>query len=157
MERGPNRRFFISYSHGAEEDERLCARFAEALTAAGHEVFFDKKIQFGSEWADEIQRQLNRCDSFLLLLSETALASEMVQQEVERARNRRKAEGTPRIFTVRVKLEGDLPYRWAAYLDAYQWRTWRGEADFVPILQAIQEVGGEIPRSPEASGPAQEE
>ena len=147
------RRFFISYAHGSAEDEQLRTRLADALASDGHEVFFDEKMKFGSKWADEIERQLRECDFFLLLLSEHALKSEMVLQEVERVRNRRQSEAVPLILTVRVKLQGALPYRWGAYLDAYQWRMWRGEADFQPILAAIQDVAGSGDEAREGTPP----
>lgn len=130
-------KFFISYAHGEADDERLCTRLAEALAAAGHDVFFDRRIKLGDKWAEEIERHLEACDSFVLLLSENALKSEMVLEEVNRARSRCKAGGAPRIFTVRVKHEGKLPYDWAAYLSSYQWRLWRSEADTAGILEAI--------------------
>jgi len=134
--------FFISYAHGSAEDEALCARFADALAAKGHEVFCDQRIIVGMDWAEEIERRLHECDFFLLLLSSNALSSEMVMQEVERACNRRKQEGAPVLLTVRVNLDGELPYRWAARLDSYKWQTWRGEADFDPILRSIQSAAG---------------
>lgn len=131
------RRFFISYAH---EDAPLLAKFVQDIEKAEHEVFFDERIPIGSTWADEIERQLQACDFFLLLLSEHALRSEMVLQEVERVRERRKAGASPLILVVRVNLEGDLPYRWAAYLGAYQCRAWHEDADFQPILTEILEV-----------------
>src|ERR1043165_2353568 len=130
-------RFFISYAHGEGEDESLCDLFARSLRAAGHTVFVDRQIGFGSSWAAEIERQLRACDFFLLLLSARALESRMVLQEVERVCARRKTEGAPLILTVRVKLEGALPYRWAAHLDEFQWRAWRDGSDFDPIFRAI--------------------
>ncbi|HVE84736.1 MAG TPA: toll/interleukin-1 receptor domain-containing protein [Myxococcales bacterium] len=138
MEPGVAQRFFISYAHAAAEDEALCHRFAEALEAAGHDVFVDREIRFGDEWEQEVERRLQWCDFFLLLLSETALQSEMVLQEVKRACHRRKSERAPTILTVRVRLKSELPYRWAAYLDPYQWRSYQGEADLDSILEAIQ-------------------
>lgn len=62
MEAPARRRFFISYAHGGADDERLRSWLHDALTQAGHEVFFDGKIPFGTKWADEIERQLGACD-----------------------------------------------------------------------------------------------
>jgi AAA domain-containing protein/TIR domain-containing protein len=153
MEGGGLRRFFISYAH---EDAPLLARFVEALEKAGHGVFFDKRVKLGSTWADELERELDTCDFFLLLLSENALASEMVMQEVERVRNRRRTGKWPLILTVRMNGDGPLPLRWATYLDAYQHMLWRSEADFSPILEAILQVAGSGSERPGATptGPA---
>jgi uncharacterized protein (TIGR02265 family) len=132
--------FFISYAHGSAEDEELCARFADALAADGHDVFCDLWINVGTDWAEEIECHLRNCDFFLLLLSSNALSSTMVMQEVERACNRRKQEGAPVLLTIRVNLDGELPYRWAACLDSYKWQTLRSELDFDPILRSIRDV-----------------
>src|SRR4051812_38073557 len=56
------KRFFISYAHASREDEALSATFAQALSAAGHRVFFDRQMEIGTAWAEEIERQLLACD-----------------------------------------------------------------------------------------------
>jgi hypothetical protein len=38
------KKFFISYAHGAGDEEDLAGELNSGLTAAGHEVFIDTKI-----------------------------------------------------------------------------------------------------------------
>jgi hypothetical protein len=73
MEGGGQRRIFISYAHGAADDESLCSKLAKALLAKGYHVFFDGDLRFGIKWDQQIESEIARCDLFSLLLSERAL------------------------------------------------------------------------------------
>ena len=53
---------FISYSH---KDEAYVDRLTVYLTAAGIEVWTDKGIDYGAEWARIIDQQLRECAAFV--------------------------------------------------------------------------------------------
>lgn len=56
---------FLSYSR---MDTKEALQIAEALIASGFTVWFDKDIQAGSDWRDEIHRKMSRalCGALLV-------------------------------------------------------------------------------------------
>ena len=86
-------RIFISY-RSRPPDSDLAQAFYQVLTTAGHEVFMAAaSIQLGDNWSSRIDQALETCDYFVLLLSAQSAASEMVTEEVRRARELRDTRG----------------------------------------------------------------
>ncbi|MEM9948793.1 MAG: TIR domain-containing protein, partial [Cyanobacteria bacterium P01_D01_bin.36] len=118
------RRVFISY-RAQEPDQGLAQELHAAFVAAGHEAFMAaESIALGEAWRNRIASALQACDTFLLLLSPLSATSEMVTEEVKRARSlrdkRREQQGTDRpvILPVRVQfpLDDPLNYELRGYL-----------------------------------------
>ena len=135
------RAIFISY-RSQDPDLTLAQQFYEGLKAAGHEAFMaGESIRLGENWPERIDRELERCDYFLLLLSEKAATSEMVTEEVRRARELRdrRQEHKPIILPIRVNFPIDSPlnYDLRGYLQRIQQREWKSSADTQVILQEI--------------------
>lgn len=64
---GESRALFLSY---ASEDSEAAGRIAEALTAAGIEVWFDKsQLRGGDSWDATIRQQIRTCFLFVPLIS----------------------------------------------------------------------------------------
>jgi hypothetical protein len=130
----------------------LAQQFYEGLKAAGHEAFMaGESIRLGENWSDRIDRELERCDYFLLLLSEKSATSEMVTEEVRRARQLRdlRSQDKPIILPIRVNFPIDSPlnYDLRGYLQRIQQRQWKSQADTPVILQEILSLlsSGEAP------------
>ena len=104
-------RFFVLYRHGDPDEERLAEDLTRRLGAEGYETFLDKAMTVGTDWVAEIDERLAWCDHLVVLLSEAAMASEMVQGEVRKAVQRRQREGQPSILPVRMRYFGPLEYR----------------------------------------------
>ena len=135
------KRIFISYrDHSPDKD--LAQQFHQAFTEAGHHAFMAKEsIQIGEDWSDRISQELQSCDYFLLLLSSFSATSEMVTEEVKRARSLRnqREEARPTILPIRVNfsLENPLNYELRGYLQQIQQREWQSEADTSALLQEL--------------------
>ena len=99
---------FLSYRH-VPPDEQLAEGLSAFLQERGLRVFLDKQIRVGLDWVAEIDRQLRASDSFVVLLSEDSIRSDMVRQEVQTAHELRQA-GKLAIFPVR------LGFRWEVAL-----------------------------------------
>ena len=134
-------RVFISYRSQLPDSE-LAKEFYLALETAGHRVFMAaESIRLGDNWSQRIDRELEQCDYFMLLLSHKSATSEMVTEEVRRAkelqatRNSRK----PVILPIRVDfpLSSPLNYDLRGYLSRIQQREWKSGVDTAPILQEI--------------------
>ena len=91
---------FISYSH---KDTAYAHRLARALQKRGLEVWIDERLDYGSQWPHEIQKQLDNCDAFIVLMSPRSFASEWVQSELQRAKRKLKP-----VFP--LLLEGEEPW-----------------------------------------------
>jgi hypothetical protein len=148
---GQRARVFISY-RSQDPDLTLAQQFYEGLQAAGHEAFMaGESIRLGENWPERIDRELERCDYFLLLLSEKSATSEMVTEEVRRARELRdrRSEHKPIILPIRVNFPIDSPlnYDLRGYLQRIQQREWKSSADTPVILQEILRLlsSGEAP------------
>ena len=144
-------RVFISY-RAQEPDINLAQAFHDHLKAVGHEPFMAaESIRLGDNWSQRIDRELEQCDYFLLLLSSKSATSEMVTEEVRRAKELRdtRASGKPLILPIRVNFPMDLPlnYDLRGYLNRIQQREWRSANDTPQILQEILSIlaGGETP------------
>ena len=78
---------FISYSH---KDSSYVHKLAEALEQEGFEVWIDDRIHYGSEWPKVVTRNLDVSDGVIVVLSNNSYKSDMVQNEVTRAREKKK-------------------------------------------------------------------
>jgi hypothetical protein len=77
----------------------------------------DERLDYGSQWPQEIQKQLDSCDAFIILMTPRAFASEWVQSELQRAKRKLKPISP-------VLLEGDEP--WLS-IESTQFYDVRGE------------------------------
>lgn len=128
-------RIFISYKRNAEDDETLSRMLREHL-ASEHQVFVDKQLAPGAEWAKRISQELQSSDFVLVLLSRQSVSSEMVIGEVEAVR--RAFDGRkPRLVPIRVNFDEDCPYPLGAYLGPLQHVAWHGPEDTDLLLNQL--------------------
>ncbi|MDX2212422.1 MAG: AAA-like domain-containing protein [Oculatellaceae cyanobacterium bins.114] len=132
---------FISY-RSQDPDQALAKAFYATLQTAGHQVFMAaESIRFGDDWSKRIDLELERCDYFLLLLSPKSATSEMVTEEVRRARELRDTRFSrkPLILPIRVQfpMSSPLNYDLRGYLNRIQQRVWESEQDTTAIAQEI--------------------
>lgn len=158
------KRVFISYRNQSP-DKDLAQTFYEAFLAAGHHAFMAaESIQLGELWRERISTELRECDTFLLLLSSLSATSEMVTEEVKRAKawgDERRERGEPRrpvILPVRVQfpLDDSLNYELRGYLQQIQQREWRSEADTAGLVAELLELMAVEESSEERTGAAPE-
>lgn len=136
-----SQRVFISY-RSQDPDLSLAQHFYEAIKAAGHQAFMaGESIRLGQNWPQRIDKELELCDYFLLLLSPQSASSEMVTEEVRRAKHLRdlRSERKPVILPIRVNFPWSEPlnYDLKGYLNQIQQREWNSLADTSRILQEV--------------------
>ncbi|MCI0514349.1 toll/interleukin-1 receptor domain-containing protein [candidate division KSB1 bacterium] len=71
---------FISHSH---HDEFLAQRIAQVLKKAGLDVWDDREIMPGDNWADKIAKALNESNAMVVLLTVDALKSRSIHRDIE--------------------------------------------------------------------------
>lgn len=147
---------FISY-RSEDPDQVLAQKLQEQLEVAGHQPFMAAtSIRLGENWSQRIDQALQNCDYFLLLLSKQSATSEMVTEEVRRAKELRDGSGgkKPRILPIRVQFPFSEPlnYDLRGYLNRIQQREWQSEADTSGILNEVLDLlatGGHLDQGAE--------
>lgn len=124
---------FISY-RSQEPDVSLAQALRRKLTDAGHYCFMaGESLRPGDNWPERINSELERCDYFLLLLSAGSAGSDMIVEEVRRAKmlHDKRPDKRPAILHVHVclPLNAQISYDLAGYLNRFQRAEWRSEAD----------------------------
>lgn len=76
---------FLSY---AREDAARAEQVANALAAAGVDVFWDNEIPPGTTWADFIEAKLTQCKALIVLWSEHSTKSQWVREEARLGRDK---------------------------------------------------------------------
>ncbi len=140
---------FISY-RAKHPDLDIAQQFYQALLAAGCSAFMaGESIQLGANWAQRIESELKRCDYLLLLLSEQSASSEMVTEEVKRAKELQdiREDNKPFILPIRINfpLNAPLTYTLQGYLERIQQRAWKSESDTSTLIQEVLEVIHQTP------------
>jgi len=77
-------RVFLSY---AREDVEAARGLADSIAHAGHEVWWDRHIQGGSRFTNEIDRALKDAEAVVVLWSEASVQSAWVQDEAAEGRD----------------------------------------------------------------------
>ncbi len=154
----------LIYKRNIELDAVLLASLEAELTKRGCEVFVDRHLQVGLNWAREIEQAIRNAEAIIPLLSPAAVGSEMLAFELEIANAAAQQQGgRPRVLPVRVNWEGPLPPNLTTMLDPIHYTLWRGPqdtdavvaelaaalakptADAVRVSRALESPGGAMP------------
>jgi serine/threonine-protein kinase len=145
---------FISY-RPQEPDVSLAREIFDAIAAAGHAPFMThpllsqtssnstihSAIADTQDWVKQIDSHLQQCDYFLLLLSPQAAVSEMVIEELERAKYLQgiRKNGKPMVLSIRVNCQPHLllTHDLRAYLKNSPQRDWNVPTDTPDLVEAI--------------------
>jgi len=128
---------FISY---ASADRRIAERLSAALQEDGWEVFWDRRIEAGAEWNDEIQRALKDARCVLVLWSAASRGSFWVRGEA--------ADAYERNTYLPVRVDDTEPPRLFAHLQVETLANWANDTDreeFTRLKMIIHSRIGELP------------
>jgi serine/threonine-protein kinase len=149
-----SKKIFISFST-KQPDVTIAASFYEIFVNAGHQVFFSgKTIKVGSRWHESISEALEICDFFIILLSVHSSISDMVTEEVRRAKelSDNHPNRIPTILPVRLCLppKYNLNYELSGYLNRLQYLMWNSSEDTERVVNEILSVinaGTPVPKT----------
>jgi serine/threonine protein kinase len=123
-------RLALIYKRGVEPDGTLVPWLESWFVERGHQVFVDRHLRIGVDWAREIETQVRRADVVIPLLSSASIASEMLTWEIQSAHDEAQQRGgKPRLLPVRVAYDGPLPPDLACILDRFNYFLWTGPHD----------------------------
>jgi hypothetical protein len=92
---------YLSYSH---PDTELAWKMADSLRNEGFEVWDDREIRPGGNWAETVGNALRESEAMVILLTPAWLASPYAQHDLEYALSERKFKG--RLIPV---IAGEVP------------------------------------------------
>jgi len=126
---------FISYSSKVPDCD-IANQLKLKFTEVGIDTFFaSDNIKWGEEWSKVIEEEIKSFDFFLVLLSENSKCSDMVLEEIRRAKKLydfRPIAEKPGILPLRInlKLEEGINYDIDAFLNKFQQR----------VINSIEEI-----------------
>lgn len=129
---------FLSY---ARSDLAKAAAIAAVLESLGHSVWWDRRVQGGSRFSQEIEQELKTAEAVVVLWSKTSAQSAWVTDEA--------AEGRDSGRLVPVLLDKEKPplgFRQYQSIDLSGWKGGGG----APVIQSLHEsicnkIGGAAP------------
>lgn len=157
------KRIALLYKRHAQPDEQILSLLEEHLRAEGYEVFVDRHMSIGVEWAQEIERRVRSADAVIPLLSAASVLSEMLTYEIQTAHDAaQKQNGRPRLLPVRINFEEPLPDVLGGILNRLYYAIWRGPQDDTRLkeellntlrdpssgpvdLRKLEPIGGAVP------------
>jgi DNA-binding SARP family transcriptional activator len=123
-------RIALLYKRNAQPDERLLHLLEAGLTRQGYQLFIDRHLAVGEEWARAIEREVRSAEAVIPLLSAASVESEMLAYEVQIAHEAsRRQGGKPRLLPVRVKYTASLREPLSAILGPLHYSLWESPAD----------------------------
>ena len=134
---------FLSY---AREDGAFAEALARVLGEAGHDIWWDRRINSGEEFATEIEEALGSADIVLVVWSKHSVRSPWVRDEAAIGRN----EGR----LLPVTIDGSPPPLGFRQFQTLELRAWKGSKRDPRTKGLLQSVEGRLkPKSTEASAP----
>ena len=123
-------RVVLLYKRNAQPDEHLLQLLEAEFKAQGYDVFIDRHLSIGVEWAKQIEERVRAADVIVPLLSASSVGSEMMAYEIQVASEAAQLQnGKPRILPVRVNYEDPLPEPLGNILNPLQYALWTGAED----------------------------
>lgn len=131
-------RVFISYKRDVSPDEDVALQIYDALQQT-RTIFIDQTMVVGTLWAERIKTEIQQSDAIIVLLSEQAASSEMVQVELSLAHELARSNGgRPAILPVRLNYREPFQYPLSVYLDPINWAFWEHPQDTPALIAELQ-------------------
>jgi len=124
---------FLSY---ARADSALVQQVADRLAVVGIRVYLDKTLQLGTDWMQEIERELSAADFVVFFISPHSVKSEWTKKELQIALHRQvSGEGGAVILPVMLE-NADVP----PLLRHYKWIDLRGSNVERGVAQLVEAI-----------------
>lgn len=138
-------RIVLLYKRRAQPDEQILTRLEEYLKFHNHDVFIDRHLKIGVEWARAIENRIRSADAVIVIVSDTSIGSEMLEYEVDAAFDEQKKRGKPLILPIRVGSDKPIEGTIGSILNPLNFMVWNDAGDDVRVFTAITSALAEPP------------
>ena len=146
------RKVVILYKRNAQPDTELLKVLEAALSPPEYDVFVDRHLKIGVEWARVIEEKIRGADVVIALLSDAALQSEMLEYEVEIALDEMLRNDLPILLPIRVGSELPPSGTIGTLLNSRQYSVWQGGSDNARLLaEVVDAISSEAAPEPPAA------
>jgi hypothetical protein len=138
--RPKSRKIVIVYRRNAKPDDQLVAILESAFLADGHEVFMDRHLKVGAEWAKVIDEKIRAADAVIVIVSDEAIDSAMLEHELQTACEENGKRGKPHILPVRIGIDKAVDGPVGKYVNSFNFSVWASPDDSKRVIDEIKAV-----------------
>lgn len=138
----------IVYKRNAHPDDQVLAALEQDLAADGHDLFIDRHLKIGVEWAKAIEEKIRAADAVIAIVSDAAIGSEMLEYELETAFDEHRKRGKPYLLPIRVGAEKAVDGPIGSYINGLHFSIWQGPDDSRRVVSEIRSAIREEPKLP---------
>jgi hypothetical protein len=136
----------VVYRRHAKPDDQVLVMLEDALIAEGHDVFIDRHLKIGVEWATAIEEKIRAADGVIAIVSDAAMGSEMLEYELETAFDEHRKRGKPYILPVRIGAEKIVEGPAGVYINGFNFSVWLSPNDNQKVIDEIKAAISEEPK-----------
>lgn len=140
------RRIVVVYKRHAQPDDQVLAMLETALTQDGHEIFIDRHLKIGVEWAKAIEEKIRAADAVVAIVSDAAMGSEMLEYELETAYDEHRKRGKPYLLPIRVGADKTVEGPVGTYINGLNFSVWQSSRDNSKVIGEIRTALTEEPK-----------
>ena len=137
---------FISYSR---DNKARVAEIAEAVAAAGYDVWWDAELPPHRSYGDVITEKIGSAKAAIVVWSQTSAQSEWVRAEADVARNQKKL-----VQTSIDDVMPPLPFNQIQFAELADWNGEPGHRGWRKVMMSLEELCGREAAPAAASQPA---
>lgn len=141
-----SKKVVVLYRRKTQPDDQVLAMIESSLADLGHEVFVDRHLRIGVEWAKAIEEKIRASDGVIAILSDAATGSEMLEYELETAFDENKKRGKPFLLPVRVGTDKVVEGPIGAFVNSLNFTVWHGPQDDARVLAELVASMDEPPK-----------
>ena len=131
-------RVVLLYKRHLPADEHVLGILEKDLSQRGYQVWIDRHLTLGVEWAKEIEERIRNAHAIVALLSEDSSQSEMIAFEIESAHEAaQQQQGRPRLLPIRINFTGGLIEPLSGILDPIQYVLWQDPRDDQRVISEV--------------------
>lgn len=136
----------VLYRRKTQPDDQVLAMIESSLESLGHELFIDRHLKIGVDWAKAIEEKIRSADVVIAILSDAATGSEMLEYELETAFDENKIRGKPFLLPIRVGTDKRVEGPIGAYVNGLNFSIWNGPQDNNRIVAELVSAMTEPPK-----------
>ncbi len=126
---------FISYSH---KDANSVFSILTEMSKLGLNYWYDKELKTGSEWTEELGEKILNCDMVMVMLSNSAILSRNVRNEITMGLNHKKKILPVFLEDVELSPGAELQLQGFQWLLKYQMSTELFRQKLCEMLESVQ-------------------